>query len=264
MGILGANSVTPAMSERSRLFQNWQSTSVAAIRDETPSVRTIAFAVPQWGGHLAGQHVDVRLTTEDGYQAERSYSIASPGGQAALIELTVERIPDGEVSPFLTENLALGDTIELRGPIGGYFTWKPDSPSPLMLIAGGSGIVPLMSMLRTRSKAGNQVPTRLLYSSRRFDEIIYREELSGFATREDGFSFVQTLTRGAPAAWQGETRRVDREMLTKHVLPRVQKPQVFVSGPSSFVETVADQLVALGHEESLIKTERFGPTGEKR
>jgi ferredoxin-NADP reductase len=264
MGTLGASSVTQAMPDASPLLRDWQLATVAAVRDETPSVRTIAFSLPQWTGHLAGQHVDVRLTADDGYQAERSYSIASPSGRIALIEITVERITDGEVSPFLTERLALGDTIELRGPLGGYFTWRPENRAPLMLIAGGSGIVPLMSMLRTRAKAVDSTPTRLLYSSRNFAEIIYRDELDSLVAINDGFSIARTLTRGAPANWHGETRRVDGEMLAKYTLPAAETPDNFVCGPTSFVETVADQLVALGHRETAIKTERFGPTGEKR
>jgi ferredoxin-NADP reductase len=264
MEIPGANSVTPAMPDTSPLLRDWQVVSVAAIRDETPSVRTIAFSLPQWAGHLAGQHVDVRLTSDDGYQAERSYSIASPGGCIALIEITVERITDGEVSPFLTGLLALGDTLELRGPLGGYFTWSPENPAPLMLIAGGSGIVPLMSMLRTRTKALRRPPTRLLYSSRNFEGIIYRRELDRLVEAKDGLSIAHTLTRGAPVNWNGETRRVDRDMLAKYTFPAAQAPHNFVCGPTSFVETVADSLVALGHQETDIKTERFGPTGEKR
>jgi ferredoxin-NADP reductase len=252
------------MPEASPLFRDWQLATVAAIRDETPSVRTIAFSLPQWTGHVAGQHVDVRLTSDDGYQAERSYSIASPSGRIALIEITIERITNGEVSPFLTEQLALGDTIELRGPLGGYFTWSPENHAPLMLIAGGSGIVPLMSMLRTRTKAVNRPPARLLYSSRRFEEIIYRSELDSLVAANDGFSIASALTRGAPANWNGETRRVDGEMIAKYIFPAAQAPYIFVCGPTSFVETVADHLVALGHQESAIKTERFGPTGETR
>jgi ferredoxin-NADP reductase len=252
------------MPDASPLLRDWQLATVAAIRDETPSVRTIAFSLPQWTGHLAGQHVDVRLTSDDGYQAERSYSIASPSGRTALIEITIERITDGEVSPFLTEQLALGDTIELRGPLGGYFTWNPENHAPLMLIAGGSGIVPLMSMLRTRTKAVNRPPARLLYSSRQFEEIIYRSELDSLVAANDGFSIASALTRGAPANWNGETRRVDGEMLAKYTFHAAQAPYNFVCGPTSFVETVADRLVGLGHQESAIKTERFGPTGETR
>jgi len=244
--------------------QDWLVATASAFRDETETVRTIAFDVQGWTGHRAGQHVDIRLTADDGYQAERSYSIASPAGTATQIELTVERINNGEVSPFLTQNLEVGDKIELRGPIGGYFAWQAQNPSPLLLIAGGSGVVPLMSMLRTRCKLGRTVAARLLYSSRTVESIIYREELDSLAANRDGFSLTHTLTRGAPVGWHGETRRVDRSMLAVHALPAAQEPQIFVCGPSSFVETVADQLVALGYRESTIKTERFGPTGEKK
>jgi ferredoxin-NADP reductase len=213
---------------------------------------------------MAGQHVDIRLTADNGYQAQRSYSIASPAGRGPHVELTVERVSSGEVSEFLTEELRAGDTIELRGPIGGYFTWNPSISSPLMLIAGGSGVVPLMSMLRTRNRADNKVPAKLLYSSRSADDIIYRDELDRMAANRDGFDLVHTLTRGAPTGWKGQTRRVDRDMLAQCGFQATEEPQIFVCGPTSFVETVADQLVSLGHGESAIKTERFGPTGDKR
>jgi len=226
-------------------------------------VRSVTFETTAWPGHLAGQHVDIRLTADNGYQAQRSYSIASPAGRAPRLELTVECVSGGEVSPFLIEELRAGDTIELRGPIGGYFTWNPGISSPLMLIAGGSGVVPLMSMLRTRSQAGSKVPAKLLYSSRSVEDIIYRDELE-LAANRDGFDLVHTLTRGAPAGWKGQTRRVDRDMLAQHGFQPAEEPQIFVCGPTSFVETVADQLVSLGHGESAIKTERFGPTGDKR
>jgi len=226
-------------------------------------VRSVTFETTAWPGHLAGQHVDIRLTADNGYQAQRSYSIASPAGRAPRLELTVECVSGGEVSPFLIEELRAGDTIELRGPIGGYFTWNPGIALPLMLIAGGSGVVPLMSMLRTRSQAGSKVPAKLLYSSRSVEDIIYRDELE-LAANRDGFDLVHTLTRGAPAGWKGQTRRVDRDMLAQHGFQPAEEPQIFVCGPTSFVETVADQLVSLGHGESAIKTERFGPTGDKR
>ena len=242
---------------------DWEVASAATLRWETPRVLTIGFEVPAWRGHLAGQHVDVRLTADNGYQAERSYSVASAAGLATQIELTIERISDGEVSSFLTEDLAVGDTIELRGPVGGYFTWDPESSSPLMLIAGGSGVVPLMSMLRTRYNARGKAPARLLYSSRMAEDIIYREELDRLAANRDGLRVTHALTRGAPVGWQGERRRVDREMLATHAFPSLERSQIFVCGPTSFVETVADHLVSLGHAESAIKTERFGPTGEK-
>ena len=247
----------------SRARRDWEEATAIALRKESSTVTTIAFNVPGWSGHLAGQHVDVRLTAEDGYQAQRSYSIASPAGDAKQIELTVERIGNGEVSPFLTNTLAVGDVLELRGPIGGYFTWNPASGSPLMLIAGGSGVVPLMSMLRTRDKVCSKTSARLLYSSRTAEDIIYRQDLDRLASNRDGFSLVLTLTRAVPALWQGEHRRVDREMLSAHTFAATENPQIFVCGPTSFVETIADQLVALGHDESTIKTERFGPTGEK-
>jgi len=227
-------------------------------------VRSITFQATAWGGHMAGQHVDIRLTADNGYQAQRSYSIASPAGRGPHVELTVERVSSGEVSEFLTEELRAGDTIELRGPIGGYFTWNPSISSPLMLIAGGSGVVPLMSMLRTRNQADNKVPAKLLYSSRSADDIIYRDELDRMAANRDGFDLVHTLTRGAPTGWKGQTRRVDRDMLAQCGFQAAEEPQIFVCGPTSFVETVADQLVSLGHGESAIKTERFGPTGDKR
>ena len=226
-------------------------------------MRSVTFETTAWPGHTAGQHVDIRLTADNGYQAQRSYSIASPAGRAPRVELTVECVSGGEVSPFLIEELRAGDTIELRGPIGGYFTWNPGISSPLMLIAGGSGVVPLMSMLRTRSQAGSKVPAKLLYSARSVEDIIYRGELE-LAANRDGFDLVHTLTRGAPAGWKGQTRRVDRDMLAQYGFQPAEEPQIFVCGPTSFVETVADQLVSLGHGESAIKTERFGPTGDKR
>ena len=227
-------------------------------------MRSITFETTAWAGHMAGQHVDIRLTADNGYQAQRSYSIASPAGCAPHIQLTVERISDGEVSPFLTEELHAGDTIELRGPVGGYFTWTPGVSSALMLIAGGSGVVPLMSMVRTRCQVGSKIPARLLYSSRSAEDIIYRDELDRLVANRDGFFLVHTLTRGAPAGWEGHTRRVDRTMLAECGFQPAKEPRIFVCGPTAFVETVADQLVGLGHGESAIKTERFGPTGDRK
>jgi ferredoxin-NADP reductase len=243
--------------------RDWQIATATLFLQETAQVRSITFEVTAWAGHTAGQHVDIRLTAEDGYQAQRSYSIASPAGRTPCVELTVERVRDGEVSPYLTGELHAGDTIELRGPVGGYFTWDPGTTSPLMLIAGGSGVVPLMSILRTRHQVGSKVPTKLLYSSRSAEHIIYRDELDRLAANRDGFTLLHTLTRVAPAGWTGQTRRIDKDMLAEYAFRPAEEPQVFVCGPTSFVETVADQLVGLGHHESAIKTERFGPTGDK-
>jgi ferredoxin-NADP reductase len=243
-------------------FHDWQLATAVSIRNETPSVRTIAFTLPQWTGHWAGQHVDIRLTAEDGYQAERSYSIASAAENPALMEITVERISEGEVSPFLTEELLVGDTLEIRGPIGGYFTWRPTFGMPLMLIAGGSGVVPLMSMLRSREHSTKRVSAALLYSVRKRENIIYQSELERLAAEADGFTLTYTLTRESAANWSGETGRVDEKMLKAHAIPASLRPIVFVCGPTLFVETVAELLLRLGYPETAIKTERFGPTGE--
>lgn len=239
----------------------WLRATVAAIRSETPLVKTIAFDVPHWRGHLAGQHADIRLTAEDGYQAQRSYSIASPQGSDTRIEFTIENVEEGEVSPFLLNVLAVGDAIELRGPIGGYFTWRPARGGLLMLIAGGSGVVPLMAMLRTRAAAADDTPVRLLCSSRTELDIIYRGELDRQASAGNGVAIIHTLTRGLPAGWAGECGRIDQAMLNKHCWPAEEKPCIFVCGPTPFVEAVANALVALDHVPELIKTERFGPSG---
>jgi ferredoxin-NADP reductase len=200
----------------------------------------------------------VRLTADDGYQAERSYSIASaPDG--TRIELTVERLEDGEVSPYLADELHTGDTIELRGPIGGYFVWEPPLGGPLVLVAGGSGVVPLMAMVRVRANAGSDAETRLLFSSRTWDDVIYRDELERL--QDDRFSVVHTLTRSQPAGWTGYARRVDGDMLRQVAPSAAERPHIYVCGPTPFVETVAGTLVELGHEPQRIKTERFGATG---
>ncbi len=236
----------------------WQLADVAGVVAETPDVKTIAFDVPGWPGHRAGQHVDVRLTADDGYQAERSYSIASaPDG--TRVELTVVRIGDGEVSPYLTDELGPGDQIELRGPIGGYFVWEPPLGGPLLLVAGGSGVAPLMAMIRLRVAARSNVDTRLLLSSRGWDDVIYREELQ----RLNGGSLrvVHTLTATQPPGWTGYARRVDAEMLAEVGPGPAEHPRVYVCGPTPFVEAVAEALVHLGHQPQQIKTERFGPTG---
>ena len=236
----------------------WQLATVAAVVDETPRVRTIELAVPQWPDHRAGQHVDVRLTAEDGYRAARSYSIASAPGEPVAI--TVERLEDGEVSPYLTEVVRAGDEFEIRGPIGGYFVWRPGDGGPLFLAAGGSGVVPLRAILRHRRLTGTDVPTKLLYSARSLDEVIYRAEL---AEPDRGLEVIQTLTRSQPADWTGYARRVDAEVLHQVAWPAEANPLAFVCGPTSFVEAVASGLVDLGYAPRRVKTERFGATGER-
>jgi ferredoxin-NADP reductase len=238
----------------------WQIAEVREVITETPRVKSLVLSVQGWPGHRAGQHVDVRLTGEDGYQAQRSYSIASaPEGPGVV--LTVERIEDGEVSPYLTIDVRPGDRFELRGPIGGYFVWTASLPGPLFLIAGGSGIAPLMAMLRHRAAAGSTTPAMLLYSSRRFEDIIYREELDRLAARADGLKVVHTLTRYRPPGWGGEARRIDRDMLDRHGFPLASRARVFICGPTSLVEASARSLLGLGYDRTLIKTERFGATG---
>jgi ferredoxin-NADP reductase len=238
----------------------WREAELVEVITETPGTRSVVLRVADWPGHLAGQHVDVRLTAEDGYQAERSYSIASPPDRSEVV-LTVERIEDGEVSPYLTDEARPGDRFELRGPIGGYFTWTASDDAPLQLLAGGSGIVPLMAILRHRAKAGVGVAARLLFSSRNFEGIIYREELARLASADPRLVVAHTLTRDAPPDWSGERRRVDAKMLSKLAFAPADKPQVYVCGPTPFVEGVASMLVELGHLPGRIKTERFGPTG---
>ena len=216
--------------------------------------------VPDWPGHQPGQHVDVRLTADDGYQTERSYSIATPA-DGNRVTITVERIGDGEVSPYLVDELHVGDKLELRGPIGGYFVWPPSDGGPLFLAAGGSGLVPLMAMVRARVGGGGDVPVRLLVSSRSAPEVIYSGELDALAKDHDGIEVIQTLTRAQPPGWSGYRRRVDREMLADIAWPATDMPRCYVCGPTGFVETVAAALVELGHLPQNIRTERFGPTG---
>ena len=216
---------------------------------------TIELEPPGWPGHLAGQHLDVRLTAEDGYTAERSYSIASAPGEPLAI--TVERLENGEVSPYLTDELRAGDQLELRGPIGGYFVWEPTDDGPLMLLAGGSGVVPLRSMLRHRLRAGSGVPARLLYSSRTLPDVIYRGELDHYG---DGVQVICTLTRSQPPGWTGYSGRVNPAMLAQAVWPASQHPLAFVCGPTSFVETVGENLIGLGYPPKRVRTERFGGT----
>ena len=239
---------------------DWQIGTVTRNSPITSRTHAMDIALPEWSGHLAGQHVDVRLTAEDGYRAERSYSIAS-APHASTIELAVERLDDGEVSMYLTDVLVVGDRLELRGPIGGYFTWKPADGGPVLLVAGGSGVAPLMSMIRERFAQGSDVPMRLLYSSRSWDEVIYRDELVALAARDDGFELVQTLTRSQPPGWTGFGRRIDREMLESVAYPPDAAPLAYVCGPTALVESAAGLLVELGYDPLRVKTERFGPTG---
>jgi ferredoxin-NADP reductase len=244
----------------------WRFATVVDVVTETPRTRTLVLDVQGWPGHRAGQHVDVRLTAEDGYQAQRSYSIAS-APQDARVALTVDRLDDGEVSPYLTDVLRKGDRLELRGPIGGYFVWDVALGGPLLLVAGGSGIVPLMAMLRHRAAALEtadvlrNVPARLLYSSRRWDDVIYRGELAQLAWDDETLEVALTFTREPPRGWTGFRRRIDRMMLAEVAWPPGERPHVFVCGPTPMVEAVAAALVELGHDPALVKTERFGPTG---
>ncbi len=236
---------------------SWEQARVVDLLDETASVRSIVVEPPEWPGHRAGQHVDVRLTAEDGYQAQRSYSIASAPEDDHLT-LTVERLDDGEVSPYLVDELRPGDELELRGPIGGYFVWEESLGGPLLLIAGGSGVVPLRAMLRHRSAAESVVPVRLLYSARSLGEVIYRDELMQAAV--NGVDVRFTLTRTRPEGWTGYDRRIDRELLAEVAWPPDESPLVYVCGPTGFVETAAGSLVDLGHDPHRIRTERFGPS----
>src|SRR6202163_2277317 len=238
----------------------WQLGEVAELMQETPRVSSLTVDVPDWPGHLAGQHVDVRLTAEDGYQAQRSYSIASPP-EDPRVTLTVERLSDGEVSPYLVGELKVGDKLELRGPIGGYFVWISGDARSLLLIAGGSGVVPLMAMIRHRALVGDRAPARLLYSSRTFEDIIYRTELERLAAAGDGLTVAHTLTRERPVGWNAYARRIDRDMVRDVAYPKEQSPLAFVCGPTSFVETASGLLVDSGYDPSWIKTERFGATG---
>jgi len=236
---------------------SWTQARVVDLLDETASVRSIVVEPPEWPGHRAGQHVDVRLTAEDGYQAQRSYSIASAPEDDHLV-LTVERLEDGEVSPYLVGELRPGDELELRGPIGGYFVWEESLGGPLLLIAGGSGVVPLRAMLRHRSAVASVVPVRLLYSARSLADVIYRDELMQAATGLVDIRF--TLTRARPEGWTGYDRRIDRELLAEVAWPPDDDPLVYVCGPTGFVETAAGSLVDLGHDPGRIRTERFGPS----
>ena len=236
----------------------WQVVRVRELVVETARVHTVVLDAPAWPGHRAGQHVDVRLTAPDGYQAQRSYSIASAPEDDALV-LTIERIEDGELSPYLVDVVEPGDRFEVRGPIGGHFVWEASRGGPLVLLGGGSGFVPLRAMLRHRAAAGSDVPTRALYSARALHEVIYREELA--ALHASSLDLYLTLTREQPAGWSGYARRIDRELLAEVVFPAAEQPLIYICGPTAFVETAADLCVRLGHAPAYIRTERFGPTG---
>jgi ferredoxin-NADP reductase len=240
-----------------RLSATWRTATIRETRIEAPRVRTLVLDIPGWPGHQAGQHVDVRLTAEDGYQAQRSYSIAS-APEAEHVELTVEELEDGEVSPYLVEDVGPGDQFEVRGPIGGYFTWQAGLTGPLLLVAGGSGVVPLMAMIRHRRAAGSTVDARLLLSVKTRADIIYREELEA-----SGIPLHFTLTRESPQDWRGYTGRIDIELLREVGPPPATSPHVYVCGPTPFVEEAARLLVALGHLPAAVRTERFGNTGGK-
>jgi ferredoxin-NADP reductase len=237
----------------------WQLGRVVELIDETPRCKSVVVDLPEWQGHRAGQHVDVRLTAEDGYQAERSYSIASAPEDAHLV-LTVERLDDGEVSPYLTDELRPDEELELRGPIGGYFVWERSLGGPLLMVAGGSGVVPFRSMLRHWAAGEHDTVPRLLYSSRTLPEVIYQEELTRFSA-DDGVDVRLALTREWPENWEGHRGRVDRGFLEEVAWAPAERPLVYICGPTSFVEAVAQTLVDIGHEPGRVKTERFGPTG---
>ena len=239
----------------------WQLATVARIRDETPTVRSFTLGLPAWPGHRPGQHVDLRLTAEDGYSVERSYSIGSEPERDGELDITVERIPDGEVSPFLHDVVVQGDRLELRGPIGGYFVWEAVLGGPLLLVGGGSGVVPLMAMIRHRRRAGSDVRTRLLSSFRQADEIIYRDELDQLAAAGDGFEVIHTLTRSRPSDWTGYDRRIDERMLAEVIEPLGVSTRAYICGPTALVEVAANALVRIGLPAEHVRTERFGPTG---
>ncbi|HLO15810.1 MAG TPA: ferredoxin reductase [Anaerolineales bacterium] len=240
---------------------NWQIASIRDIKPETAKVKSFTLTLPAWMRHRAGQHYDIRLTAEDGYQAQRSYSIASEPEREGEVDLTVERIDDGEVSTYLHDVAVPGDRIEVRGPIGGYFVWEATMNEPLLLIAGGSGVVPLMSMIRHRAAAGAKNPTSLLFSSRNFEDIIYYNELEKLRAASNGLQVFHTLTRSQPPGWKGYARRVDPQMLKEVAQPLGRSVQVFICGPTLLVESVANELVKIGINQNQIRTERFGPTG---
>jgi ferredoxin-NADP reductase len=238
----------------------WAPGTIAEIVPETPTARTLGIDVAGWPGHRAGEHVDLRLTAEDGYQAVRSYSLSAPAAGERIF-VTIERLDDGEVSPYLVDDALVGDQLEVRGPIGGHFVWGPEQGGPLLLIAGGSGIVPLAAMLRLRADRGDHTPTRLLYSARTPAETIFRAEIDRLAAADGTLEVTHTFTRGAPPDWTGYRRRIDPEMIAAVAWPAERDPLAFVCGSTGFVELAASALVDLGYDPARVKTERFGPTG---
>ncbi|MCW2886613.1 MAG: hypothetical protein QOE54_714 [Streptosporangiaceae bacterium] len=241
----------------------WRVGTVVAVRQETATARTIVLEVPDWPGHLAGQHVDLRLTAADGYSTQRSYSIAS-APEGGRLELTVEQVPDGEVSPYLAQVLAVGDPVELRGPVGGWFVWRPATPDPVLLVGGGSGLVPLMAMIRTRAANDSRVPFRLVYSLRDPQSMLYSEELRHRGRHDPGLDVAYAYTRGVPEGWPHPPSRIGADLLTANGWPPELNPACFVCGPTGFVETAAELLVDAGHDPARIRTERFGPSGGPR
>jgi ferredoxin-NADP reductase len=263
MAILGKNRDMTAIDGAALAVRRleWQVAEIRKIVLETPRVKSLLLQIRDWRGHFPGQHVDIRLTAEDGYQAQRSYSLASPPDDK-LLSLTVERVEDGEVSPYLVGDARVGDRFELRGPVGGYFVWTSAVGGPLCLIAGGSGIVPLMAMLRHRDRQSDRVPASLLYSSRSLEDVIYRDELGAIGRGDCTLRVIYTLTRNQPPGWTGPRRRIDQSLLAEACFPPKQRPKVFVCGPTPFVESTSRILVELGHSPLAIKTERFGPSGD--
>jgi len=242
----------------------WRVGTVVALHDETATARTITLEVPNWPGHTAGQHVDVRLTASDGYSAVRSYSIASAPNSQGRVELTVERLPNGEVSPYLTQEVAIGDPLEVRGPIGGWFVWRPEQTEPIQLVAGGSGIVPLMAMIRTRAAAGSTATFRLLYSVREPGEVLYLDELQALSAENSSVTITYAYTRSAPKNWPRPPGRIDAVLIANTTWPSKLVPTCYVCGPTSFVESASRLLTASGNHPDKIRTERFGPTGERQ
>jgi ferredoxin-NADP reductase len=242
----------------------WRVGTVVALHDETATARTITLEVSDWPGHVAGQHIDVRLTASDGYSAVRSYSVASAPNAERRVEITVERLPNGEVSPYLTQELAVSDRLELRGPIGGWFVWRTQQTEPIQLVAGGSGIVPLMAMIRSRALAGSTAPFRLLYSVREPQAVFYREELRALSDHDRSVNLTYAYTRVAPKDWPRPPSRIDAALIANTTWPSNLVPTCYVCGPTSFVESVTGFLSASGNSSEKIRTERFGPTGDRK